>query len=109
MPAGKYLSEFPTLDSMKEFMKGLRSVVRVCDLAYESVEESGCVLKYAGSKAVYLVTEYLIRKRMLSVAVELFSESIEENPKFVLPLNRIYVAMSRVPDAMRLLAGYLVK
>lgn len=110
VPAGKYLNEFPTIESLKEFIKGLRSVVRTCDLAYENLEESGKSLEYAGSKAIHLVTAYFIRKRMLSVAVEMFSESsLDENPKFVLALNRIYVEMGRIPDAVRLLAKYLLK
>lgn len=109
VPAGKYLNEFPTVESVKEFVKGLRSVVRTCDLAYENLEESRKSLEYGGSKAMHLVTEYFIRKRMLSVAVEVFSDApLEENPKFVIALNRIYVEMDRVPDAVRLLAKYLL-
>lgn len=108
MPAGKYLNEFPTVDSLKEFMKGLRSVVKTCDLAYENVEDSERSIEYMGSKAIYLVTKYFLRKRMLQLAVELYSEAIEDNPKFILPLNRILVEMERYPEALRLIAGYLV-
>lgn len=45
---------------------------------------------------------------MYDVAVEIFSDAIKENPKFILPLNKIYQEMGRLPDALRLLAGYLV-
>jgi hypothetical protein len=61
-----------------------------------------------GSKAIYLVKNYLIRKRMLSIAAELFSEGMEDNPKFILPLNEVYLEMGRTADGLRLLAGYLI-
>lgn len=93
MPAGKYLSEFPTMDSLKEFMRGFRAVVKDSDLPYDNVEESERSLEFYGSKAIYLVTEYFIRKRMLSIALEFFSEAKEDNAKFVLALNRIFCEM----------------
>lgn len=101
------MSEFPTFDSLKEFMRGFRAVVKDSDLPFESAEEGERALELYGSKAVYLVTEYFIRKRMLSIARDFFLEAKEDNAKFVFALNRVYCEMGQIPNGIRLLAGYL--
>ena len=72
VPAGKYFSEFPTTDSLQEFLTAFKHVVREYDLPYESDEEMEKSFTYLGSKSLYLLNGYFMRKRMFSQAITFY-------------------------------------
>lgn len=66
VPAGKYFAEFPTANELQEFLNAFKHVVKDNDLPYESDEEMEKSFTYLGSKSLYLLNGYFMRKRLFS-------------------------------------------
>ncbi|KAL4470144.1 hypothetical protein ABPG72_016681 [Tetrahymena utriculariae] len=109
VPAGKYLQEFQTMDQLHEFLKAFSNVVKEIDLPYENQEEVEKYFEYRGSKSLYLLVEYLTRKRMYQIALNFLIENVSENPKMILHLNQLYIQMKQYPDGLKLIANYLIQ
>ena len=95
VPSGKYFPEFTTAEQLKEFLNAFKNVLREYDLPYENAEENEKAFAYSGSKALHLLTEYIIRKRIFTQGIEFYTEAMKEQPKFVLPLNKLYMTMGK--------------
>lgn len=102
------MSVFQTIDSLREFFRGLVSVISTNDIGYTSVEESERSLELCGSKSACLFVDYLIRKRWFEIGIELLSSAAKQNVKFILPLNKLQSAMGDHISGIRLLAGYIL-
>lgn len=82
-------------------MKNFFNVIKDNDL------ENDNYFKYKGSKAMYLLNDYLTRKKRYTFALEIYKENLQDNPKVVLFLNEIYLQINKPAESLKLIANYL--
>lgn len=91
------------LDSFKSFFN------RKGGYSYVFDSEGMVNLDHLGNKPLYILVEYLMKRKLMDIATKLVLLLIETNPKFIVFLTHIYQKMGRIPEAITLLANNLTK
>ena len=105
VPAVKMYKVLSSKEVFNEFIREVFSFVKVRDLEYDNQE----MIFYKGNKILHYVTDYLIRKKRLTMALDIMNQVIEQDIKHTVFIADIFASMNKVPEAIKIIAPVLSK
>lgn len=105
VPAVKMYKELASKAVFQEFLRNVTHFVKTRDLDYDNQE----LITYKGNKLLHYLTDFLIRKRRLSLALELLNDMAGQDLKYASFIADVFSNMNKAPEAVMLIAPILQK